>query len=221
MNNNPLRYTDPSGHCIFGLDTVVCITVGAMVVGAIGGYVAQVANNMSTGMSFGDALVTDISGTTILQGAVIGGLGAATLIAGGGAVVTLGTIMLADGDPTNDIQMVNTTLQQMRLETNRITGQLGEQAAGIVKNTKHISSLTNTATYRIPDALDPLGPTLVEVKNVGTLQLTNQIRDFALWSQLQDVPYTFEIIVRKSVSITSSMAQFIDKHGIVIKHLIE
>jgi hypothetical protein len=33
VNNNPLRYTDPSGHCIFGLDTAVCIA--AAVIGGI------------------------------------------------------------------------------------------------------------------------------------------------------------------------------------------
>jgi len=83
VNNNPLRYADPSGHCIDGVSTAFCVVAGAMIVGAIGGYVAQVANNMSTGMSFGDALVTDISGTKILQGAAIAGIGVTAAITGG------------------------------------------------------------------------------------------------------------------------------------------
>ncbi len=38
---NPISYTDPSGRCIFGIDTVICIVVGAMAVGAIiGGAIA-------------------------------------------------------------------------------------------------------------------------------------------------------------------------------------
>jgi RHS repeat-associated protein len=36
--NNPVRYTDPSGHCVFGLDTIVCIGVAA-VAGLIVGVV--------------------------------------------------------------------------------------------------------------------------------------------------------------------------------------
>ncbi len=39
--NNPLKYTDPSGHCVFGLDTMVCIGVGyGIVVGAATMYTA-------------------------------------------------------------------------------------------------------------------------------------------------------------------------------------
>jgi hypothetical protein len=38
--NNPLRYTDPTGHCIFGLDTVVCIAGGYALLVGIASYVA-------------------------------------------------------------------------------------------------------------------------------------------------------------------------------------
>jgi hypothetical protein len=35
--NNPLRYTDPTGHCVFaGADTVACVAGGALVVSAVG-----------------------------------------------------------------------------------------------------------------------------------------------------------------------------------------
>ncbi len=38
---NPILYTDPSGHCVFGLDTVICVVVGVMAVSAIiGGAIA-------------------------------------------------------------------------------------------------------------------------------------------------------------------------------------
>ena len=34
VNNNPLRNTDPTGHCIFGIDMVVCLAIiGAVLVG--------------------------------------------------------------------------------------------------------------------------------------------------------------------------------------------
>jgi RHS repeat-associated protein len=100
INNNPVNGTDPSGHCIDGISTAFCVVVGAMVIGAIGGYVAQVAQNMSAGMSFGDALVTDISATPILQGAAI--TGGAALGISAGTIVTVGQGVCADGDCTNE-----------------------------------------------------------------------------------------------------------------------
>ena len=35
VENNPVRYTDPSGHCVFGLDTVVCIAAAVVALKAI------------------------------------------------------------------------------------------------------------------------------------------------------------------------------------------
>jgi RHS repeat-associated protein len=35
VNNNPLRYNDPTGHCIFGLDTAVCIVAAVFIIGAV------------------------------------------------------------------------------------------------------------------------------------------------------------------------------------------
>lgn len=34
-HNNPSRYNDPTGHCIFGLDTIICIVVAALAVTAV------------------------------------------------------------------------------------------------------------------------------------------------------------------------------------------
>jgi RHS repeat-associated protein len=45
VRNNALKYTDPTGHCIFGIDTIVCIAVGGAFVGAAIGYGKQVVNN--------------------------------------------------------------------------------------------------------------------------------------------------------------------------------
>ncbi|HBO34956.1 MAG TPA: hypothetical protein DD636_09560, partial [Anaerolineaceae bacterium] len=129
VNNNPLRYTDPSGHCIFGVDTVVCITVGLMIAGAVTGYGIQVYDNMQQGMSFSEALTTDISFDKILSGAVIGG-GVATVGIAIGTTVgimttasTAATAACADGDCTNEAQtIVNTTNNVLQnSQTNRTT----------------------------------------------------------------------------------------------------
>ncbi len=40
---NPLKYTDPSGHCVFGLDTIVCVIAGAAIAGGVAGATVDVA----------------------------------------------------------------------------------------------------------------------------------------------------------------------------------
>ena len=50
--NNPVKYTDPTGHCIFGLDTIVCVAfVGAVLVG---GSLIAVSSSPNSGMRWGD-----------------------------------------------------------------------------------------------------------------------------------------------------------------------
>jgi RHS repeat-associated protein len=93
VNNNPLRYTDPSGHCIFGVDTVVCITVGLMIAGAVTGYGIQVYDNMQQGMDFSEALTTNITLDKIWSGAVIGGGFAVAGYATASIVTTITTIV--------------------------------------------------------------------------------------------------------------------------------
>jgi len=39
--NNPINYTDPTGHCIFGLDTMVCIAIA--LAGVAGGFAGGMA----------------------------------------------------------------------------------------------------------------------------------------------------------------------------------
>ncbi len=89
-----------------------------MIIGAIGGYAVQVADNRESGMGWGDALTTNISGEKIAAGAVIAGgvvVGAVAV----GTVATAGTAALgftatavcADGDCTNEAQAVSQAVQ--------------------------------------------------------------------------------------------------------------
>jgi RHS repeat-associated protein len=84
VRNNPVRYTDPTGHCIFGVDTLVCIAVGGAVVGGIVGWGTQVHRNLQSGMDFGEALSTDIKAEPIVKGAFLG----STIAVGGAYVAT-------------------------------------------------------------------------------------------------------------------------------------
>lgn len=61
------------------------------------------------------------------------------------------------------------------MEIVRRLGKEGENAAGIIKNTQRIESLSGKTKYRIPDEITPT--TLREVKNVVRLDFNAQIRD--------------------------------------------
>jgi hypothetical protein len=83
----------------------------------------------------------------------------------------------------------------------RAAGQAGEQAAGIIKNTQRIPSLTGTASYRIPDELN--ASVLGEVKNVSSLSYTSQLQDFELYAQQQGL--TFNLYVRGSTTLSGPL----------------
>lgn len=108
VGNNPLTYTDPTGH-IFGVDDVIEVAIGSAIV-------SEVATNPE---------VDNIAETEIANGENIA------------------------SQITNDAQNL--------IRQNFIKGQLGEQNAGIIKNTTRIDSLTKTANYRIPDILEKSG----------------------------------------------------------------
>jgi RHS repeat-associated protein len=48
-NNSPIVYNDPSGHCIFGIDTIICVALAGAAIGAAVGYGAQVIRNYRNG----------------------------------------------------------------------------------------------------------------------------------------------------------------------------
>ncbi len=106
VNNNPLRYTDPSGN--FAITGAILIGVAG---GAIIGYAGQVIHNLANDMSFKDALTTDISAGWIIGGAVaggaLGGIGFAALshfgiINTAATATTTASGLCADGNCINE-----------------------------------------------------------------------------------------------------------------------
>jgi hypothetical protein len=121
VRNSPIVYTDPTGHCIFGVDTLVCLVAAGAVIGAAVGYGAQVYDNVQDGMTFGEALTTDIEPGPIVAGAMIGAFipAAASFVAtvvgvGGtaaaGSAGTVATAACADGDCTNEARAIGDAL---------------------------------------------------------------------------------------------------------------
>ena len=90
-----------------------------MVIGAIGGYVAQVAQNMSAGMSFGDALVTDISTTPFCKALHCWDWSnccdywQCCVEDCAGTIATVGQGICADGDCTNEIRTLTESGQKL------------------------------------------------------------------------------------------------------------
>jgi RHS repeat-associated protein len=46
VRGNPLKYTDPTGHCVFGLDTIVCAIAAAAAVGGVAGATVDLAKQV-------------------------------------------------------------------------------------------------------------------------------------------------------------------------------
>ncbi len=93
-------------------------------------------------------------------------------------------------------------------------GLLGEAAAGIAKNTTRIPSLTGTAAYRVPDVLNRSTRLIGEVKNVGRLSYTSQLRDSAAYARQQ--AFRFELTVREGTRLSGPLQQAVDAGDIVL-----
>jgi RHS repeat-associated protein len=94
VNNNPVRYNDPTGHCADLFTFFLCAMAAGAVIGAVGNIVRQVA---STGG------VQDWSevGAAAVEGALVGGGIAIALVAtavAATAVAAAGVLALADSE---------------------------------------------------------------------------------------------------------------------------
>jgi Restriction endonuclease fold toxin 7 len=109
-----------------------------------------------------------------------------------------------------------------RLESGGMTavrqlGQQGELAAGIVKNTERIASTMKPGTYRVPDVLDHGARVIGEVKNVGRLAYTSQLRDFTAYAQQNG--YQFQLWVRPATQLSRPLSVDIVNGNIILKLL--
>jgi len=84
-------------------------------------------------------------------------------------------------------------------------------------NTERIVSLTGTAKYRVPDVLNHAARLIGEVKNVGRLSYTDQLKDFVLYAQKNG--YRFELILRQGAVISDELQQAVRSGAIVLKRI--
>lgn len=86
-NNNPIMYSDPSGHSII----LACIIVGAVIGGLAGGHIAAKSSKAQTGKVNGWAVAGGIVGGGVLGGLAGWGIGAAITAIGAAATGAAGT----------------------------------------------------------------------------------------------------------------------------------
>jgi hypothetical protein len=178
--------------------------VGALVGGAASVYnLYQNNGQVSAGQVVEAALGGALGGAVIGGGLVIAG---AAAVIGASALAGAGAAACADGDCTNE-----------GMAATRALGQAGETAAGIIKNTDRIPSLTGTANYRIPDQLLRSQQLISEVKNVSHLSFTSQIKDYMAFAQQEG--YTFELWVRGSTTFSKPLQEVIDRGQVLLKYL--
>lgn len=101
------------------------------------------------------------------------------------------------------------------LRANYLKGKAFEKLVGASQNLvqyaqKRIPSISGTAKYRVADFLT--SSALHEIKNVKNLRLTNQLKDFILFSQREGLKMT--IHVNKATKITNQLKK-LERHGII------
>jgi RHS repeat-associated protein len=96
----------------------------------------------------------------------------------------------------------------------RSLGQVGEAAVGIT-GPKVSIEIPGSSQIRVPDALTE--SILTEVKNVGSLSYTQQLRDFTTYSQTNGL--YFQLYVRPSTQLTGPLQQAIANGQINLKFI--
>jgi RHS repeat-associated protein len=192
--NDPLRYTDPTGHSIWNnfnpsllWDSEVYQGIGYAIMGNTSvrsdpnSYQSLMANN-------GTPLLT---GLTDANGNKLGNPATAVVKAGGGALVQAGMMMTPAGEEGLVVKEGASILKNAERGRAAEANVLNEM--GLVKNTEKVSTAEGKA---IPDALT--GQSSIEVKDTQVVNRTKQIRIQTQAAQAEG---------RQSVLVTGSKTQ--------------
>ena len=72
-------------------------------------------------------------------------------------------------------------------------------------------------TSRVPDVLNHSAKIIGEVKNVGSLSYTSQLKDYAAYAAQNG--YTFELTVRSTTQLSGPLQQAVSNGSIVLRFL--
>jgi hypothetical protein len=194
VNNNPINLTDPSGE-----------------------FVGDILDVASFFWSLDDFLRCPTWENAAWLGLDV--LGLLPIIPALGMVRRVGSHL----DDLSDVRRIlktgeNALDARRTAQTARQLGLAGETAAGIVKNTTRIDSLTGIAKYRVPDVLNRSAQLIGEVKNVSRLSYTNQLRDFVRYAKQQG--FRFELMARQGTRLSTALQQAIDAGGIILLRIL-
>jgi len=117
------------------------------------------------------------------------------------------------GCATTTKQSTKVTAAKASTNVARTLGVQGERAVGTMGSKTRIPSLTGTAKYRIPDKLT--STTLTEVKNVNSLSLTRQLRDFHMYSTQNGLQ--FHLYTRPTTTFSGPLQNLINQGSIIVK----
>jgi Restriction endonuclease fold toxin 7 len=80
-----------------------------------------------------------------------------------------------------------------------------------------IPRASGTAAYRVRDVLDHGAQVIGDVKNVGTLSYTNQLRDFASYARTNG--YKFQLTVRTTTQLSGPLSREVANGNILLRFL--
>lgn len=213
---NPTTWTSDTWVTIgaIALTTVATVAIGACVVATAGicaavGVVGGMALAGVVGGTVSTAAYLMTSGEKSAEGAVgtfASGAASNALLLGAGALLKPVAAAAAASLEKGAVIGVQTEAQ-VAMAAIRDKGIAGELLAGIPKNTARIPSASGTASYRIPDGLS--ASRLTEVKNVGNLGLTPQLKDFAAYAGQETLE--FVIVTRRNTVISPRLQDLVNR----------
>jgi RHS repeat-associated protein len=203
--NNPILYNDPTGQSFESVLSWANAHTGiGQTVDNSTTYNYMVAHPVQGGAAVGVGSGLVVAGFSYLLSEGYTGLGISV-----SAATTLGTA--GTSACAAECDKVSPGAQQ----SFQAIGKIGETLSGLEKNTTRIPSLSGTANYRIPDGLT--NTVLSEVKNVGQLSFTNQLRDFASYAQSNGL--NFNLYVRPTTQLSGPLQQAINEGQVMLKYL--
>jgi len=217
---NPLKYTDPNGNVPWLPLVALFFFIVTNIPGDTGPYEVSTANQVAGDVALRVAIEPYDWARTAQECLGSGcswtdvALSAAPFIPGG--VRKAGELASALRQTDDAIDLVRAGAGNMAQV--RAAGRVGEEAAGIVPNTRRIGSSSGSADYRIPDQLLDEEKLLSEVKNVEYLPYTSQLRDFAAYAD--ETGYTFELWVRSTTRLSAPLREAVESGRILRRILV-
>ena len=170
VNNNPVRYNDPSGHCL-----ILCTALIGGAVGAIVGAIGYTAYTAISGTEFNTSHMLLAARGGAAAGALIGmGVGIAAgmssaaattaAVTGGGAATTATITVLnaTGGDPSDEIKAAAQAVQSV----GATVGQISQGANRFWTST---TNFKGNLVYQRPDLINP-GLTQGGITNLQRMQ---------------------------------------------------